>query len=102
LGFETGFESGQVMGGFGPSLPLSGIVARFVDRLTALSGDQWEAIQRAMTDAGLEVSMIEATRNASVALAVRDMISREQFDHLYRPFAIAIPVESLDGAVGVD
>jgi hypothetical protein len=87
---------------FGPSLPLSGIVARFVDRLAALSSEEWESIQRVVTDAGLEVSMIEATRNASVALAVRDMISRDQFDHLYRPFAIAIPVESLDGALGVD
>jgi hypothetical protein len=85
-----------------PSLQLNGIVARFVDRLTALTEAQWSQIQQSMNDAGIEVSMIEASRNASVALAVRDMISHEQFADLYRPFSAAIPVESLDGAVGVD
>ena len=85
-----------------PPLPLNGIVARFVDRLTSLSEAQWSEIQRTMIDAGLDVSMLEASRNASVALAVRDMISNEQFNDLYRPFSAAIPVESLDGLVGVD
>jgi hypothetical protein len=90
------------MDGFQPPLRLNGIVARFVDRLTALSEREWNEIQQSMTDAGLDVSMLEASRNASVALAVRDMISREQFEDLYRPFSTAIPVESLDGLVGVD
>jgi hypothetical protein len=90
------------MAGLLPALPLNAVVARFVDRLTALSEGQWNEIQRSLTDAGLDVSMLEASRNASVALAVRDMISDAQFDDLYRPFKTAIPVESLDGVVGVD
>jgi hypothetical protein len=85
-----------------PSLPLNAIVARFVDRLTALTERQWNEIQRHLSDAGLEVSMLEASRNASVALAVRDMISHDQFSDLYRPFEAAIPIESLEGVVGVD
>lgn len=90
------------MTGFKPPLSLSGSVARFVDRLTTLSAEQWTEIQGAMSAAGLDVSMLEASRNASVALAVRDLISLEQFDDLYRPFAETIPVESLDGATEVD
>jgi hypothetical protein len=90
------------MAGLQPPLPLNATVARFVDRLTTLSEGQWNQIQQSLTDAGLEVSMLEASRNASVALAVRDMISHAQFDDLYRPFEKAIPVESLDGVVGVD
>jgi hypothetical protein len=90
------------MAGSHPSVPLKAIVARFVDRLTALTEKDWNQIQQSLMDAGLEVSMLEASRNASVALAVRDMISLEQFNHLYRPFATAIPVDSLDVAVGVD
>ncbi|HEV2036760.1 MAG TPA: hypothetical protein VGU71_21625 [Candidatus Dormibacteraeota bacterium] len=78
------------------SLPVSGAVARFVDRLTTLSSADWEEIQVGLTQRGLDVSMIEASRNASVALAVRDMITREQFDHLYGPFSRAIPIDSLD------
>jgi hypothetical protein len=84
------------------ALPLNALVARFVDRLTTLTEEEWTSIQQALSQAGLSVSMLEASRNASVALAVRDMISLEQFDDLYRPFARAIPVESLDGVVGVD
>jgi hypothetical protein len=90
------------MAGSQPALPLNAIVARFVDRLTALTEEEWNEIQHDLSGAGLNVSMLEASRNASVALAVRDMISLEQFADLYRPFAIAIPVESLDGLVGVD
>jgi hypothetical protein len=90
------------MAGLQPSLPLNPIVARFVDRLTSLSEKQWNEIQGYLSEAGLEVSMLEASRNASVALAVRDMISRDQFIDLYRPFEAAIPVESLEGVVGVD
>lgn len=90
------------MAGLQPSLPLNPIVARFVDRLTSLSEKQWNEIQRYLSEAGVEVSMLEASRNASVALAVRDMISRDQFNDLYRPFESAIPVESLEGVVGVD
>jgi len=82
--------------------PVSGTVARFVDRLTALSGKDWEEVQAALKSRGVEVSMLEASRNASVALAVRDIISREQFDHLYGPFARVIPVDSLEALVGVD
>jgi hypothetical protein len=90
------------MAGLLPPLPLNASVARFVDRLTALSEEQWNGIQQALTAAGLDVSMLEASRNASVALAVRDMISHDQFIDLYRPFETAIPVESLDGLVAVD
>jgi hypothetical protein len=84
------------------SLPVSGAVARFVDRLTTLSAAEWEEIQVGLTNRGLDVSMLEASRNASVALAVRDMITHEQFDHLYGPFSRAIPVDSLDGALAAD
>jgi hypothetical protein len=90
------------MAGSQPALPLNAVVARFVDRLTALTEKEWNEIQKALIPAGINISMLEASRNASVALAVRDMISLEQFDDLYRPFATAIPVESLNGAVGVD
>jgi hypothetical protein len=88
--------------GLQASLPLNAIVARFVDRLTTLSEREWNEIQQSLSDAGLEVSMLEASRNASVALAVRDMISRDQFIDLYRPFETAIPIDSLEGVVGVD
>jgi hypothetical protein len=46
--------------------------------------------------------MLVASRNAAVALAVRDLISSEQFDHLYRPFLLVIPVDSLDGPPSLD
>lgn len=82
--------------------PISAAVARFVDRLTSLSSEDWEDVQGALKKHGLDVSMLEASRNASVALAVRDMISREQFDNLYSPFALVIPVDSLDGVLGID
>ena len=90
------------MAGLQPSLPLNPIVARFVDRLTSLSEKQWNEIQGYLSEAGLEVSMLEASRNASVALAVRDMISHDQFNDLYRPFEAIIPIDSLEGVVGVD
>ncbi|HXN80316.1 MAG TPA: hypothetical protein VN869_05370 [Steroidobacteraceae bacterium] len=90
------------MAGLFPALPLNAVVARFVDRLTTLSEAQWHEIQQSLTDAGIYVSMLEASRNASVALAVRDMISHDQFTDLYRPFETAIPIESLDGVIGVD
>ena len=79
-----------------PAYPVSSLVARFIDRLTALSAAEWDAIQRVLTYSGLELSMVDASRNAAVALAVRDLISTEQFEHLYRPFADAIPLNSLD------
>jgi hypothetical protein len=75
---------------------VSAAVARFIDRLSTLSSDQWKTIQETITDGPVELTMIEASRNAAVALAVRDLISPDQFDHLYRPFIGAIPLESLD------
>lgn len=84
------------------SFPISVAVARFVDRLTTLSPTQWDEIQASLTKRGLNVSMLEASRNASVALAVRDMITTEQFDDLYGPFARMIPVQSLDGHLASD
>jgi hypothetical protein len=88
--------------GLQPSLPLDAIVARFVDRLTTLSEMEWNEIQQSLLDLGLDVTMLEASRNASVALAVRDMISHDQFSDLYRPFEAAIPIDTLEGVVGVD
>ncbi len=82
--------------------PVTVAVARFVDRLTALSTREWEEIQAALTKRGLDVSMLEASRNASVALAVRDMITLEQFDHLYGPFSLVIPIASLDRVLDSD
>jgi hypothetical protein len=87
---------------FAPPFPISVTVARFVDRLTTLSAGDWEEVQVGLTKRGLDVSMLEASRNASLALAVRDMISPDQFDHLYGPFARVIPVDSLDGALSAD
>jgi hypothetical protein len=84
------------------SLPVSGAVARFVDRLTTLSAAEWGEIQAGLARRGLDISMLDASRNASVALAVRDMITREQFDHLYGPFSAVIPVDSLDRALASD
>jgi pyruvate/2-oxoglutarate/acetoin dehydrogenase E1 component len=84
------------------TFPVSGSVARFVDRLTTLSAREWDEIQVGVTKLGLHISMLEASRNASVALAVRDMITREQFDHLYGPFSRVIPIGSLDGALASD
>lgn len=85
-----------------PPFPVSALVARFVDRLTALSVKEWEEVEAALTNRGLEVSILDASRNASVALAVRDMISREHFDHLYGPFAQVIPLSSLDRVPSAD
>jgi hypothetical protein len=87
---------------FEPPFPVDATVARFVDRLTTLSARDWGEIQAALTNRGLGVSMLEASRNASVALAVRDMITREQFDHLYGPFAQVIPLASLDDVLVAD
>ena len=55
-----------------------------------------------MTAGGTEVEMLEASRNAAVALAVRDLISREQFEILYGPFLAAIPIESLETSPALD
>ena len=78
------------------------MVARFVDRLTSLSTEEWESIQTSITKGGIEMSMVDASRNAAVALAVRDLISTTQFDHLYRPFRKVIPLESLEAPPNLD
>lgn len=85
-----------------PPGAVSPAVARFIDRLAGLSSAEWSAIQQTITDGAVELTMIEASRNAAVALAVRDLISSDQFDYLYRPFVLAIPVESLDGPLNLD
>ena len=82
--------------------PLSATVARFVDRLASLSGDEWESIQSTITTGGAPTSMLDASRNAAVALAVRDLISETQFDQLYRPFLDVIPLESLEAPPNLD
>ena len=46
--------------------------------------------------------MLEASRNAAVALAVRDLISLAQFEHLYAPFRQLIPLASLEQLVSLD
>jgi hypothetical protein len=76
--------------------PVSAAVARFVDRLAGLSTAQWDTIQATIGLEGVQLTMIEASRNAAVALAVRDLISGDQFDHLYRPFKLVIPPDSLE------
>ena len=81
---------------------VSAMVARFVDRLASLSTEEWESIQTTIKNGGVELSMLDASRNAAVALAVRDLISRAQFDDLYQPFLIAIPLESLDAPPNLD
>jgi hypothetical protein len=85
-----------------PRFPVSALVSKFVDRLTGLSAADWESIQEAITVGGSQVQMLEASRNAAVALAVRDLISGEQFDILYAPFLIAIPIESLEAPAELD
>lgn len=82
--------------------PISTVVARFIDRLTGLSPAEWKSIQQAISGAGTQVEMLEAGRNAAVALAVRDLITREQFDILYAPFQSAIPPDSLEPAPILD
>jgi hypothetical protein len=82
--------------------PVSATVARFVDRLASLSSEDWEVIQHTISNRGVELTMLEASRNAAVALAVRDLISRDQFDHLYRPFVLVVPIESLDAPPKLD
>lgn len=77
--------------------PVSAVVARFIDRLTSLTNDQWASIETSIAGDDVEVSMLDASRNAAVALAVRDLITGDQFDQLYWPFALAIPLVSLDG-----
>jgi hypothetical protein len=79
-----------------PQFPISALVARFIERLTGLSTAEWGSIQEAISVAGTQVEMLEASRNAAVALAVRDLISGAQFDVLYAPFLEAIPIESLE------
>jgi len=82
--------------------PVSALVARFVDRLASLSTIEWAVIQGTISAGAVEITMLEASRNAAVALAVRDLISRDQFDHLYRPFNLVIPIESLEPAPQLD
>jgi hypothetical protein len=81
---------------------VNAMVARFVDRLASLSSVEWEAIQQTIADGGVELTMVEASRNAAMALAVRDLISRDQFDHLYQPFRLAIPIASLEASPKLD
>jgi len=76
--------------------PISAMVGRFVDRLATLSTAEWDSIQETIGFGGIELSMLEASRNAAVALAVRDLISSEQFDNLYLPFRRLIPPDSLE------
>lgn len=76
--------------------PISALVAKFIDRLTGLSPAQWKSVEQAINARGTQVEVLEASRNAAVALAVRDLISREQFEVLYAPFLLAIPIESLE------
>jgi hypothetical protein len=78
------------------------MVARFVDRLATLSADEWESIQSTIHTGGILISMLDASRNAAVALAVRDLISGTQFDQLYRPFLVVIPLESLETPTTLD
>jgi hypothetical protein len=85
-----------------PPFPVSAVVARFIDRLTSLTVDQWAAIESSIASDGVEVSMVDASRNAAIALAVRDLISTDQFDQLYWPFALAIPLVSLGNARPAD
>ncbi|HEY1161924.1 MAG TPA: hypothetical protein VGF78_02520 [Candidatus Dormibacteraeota bacterium] len=85
-----------------PPFPISALVARFVDRLAGLSPSEWESIHHAITKGGVVVDMVEASRNAAVALAVRDLISRDQFDNLYAPFSLTITLESLEAPPDLD
>jgi hypothetical protein len=85
-----------------PHYPVSGAVQKFVDRLTSLTSEQWDSVQHTIGNGSLELSMLEASRNAAVALAVRDLISRDQFDLLYRPFKVVIPLDSLEPAPHLD
>jgi hypothetical protein len=82
--------------------PISALVARFIDRLAGLSSSEWESIQQVISVRGVQIEVLEAARNAAVALAVRDLISREQFDDLYAPFLSAIPIESLEAPPELD
>jgi hypothetical protein len=85
-----------------PQFPISALVARFIDRLTGLSSAEWGSIQEVISAGGTQVEMLEASRNAAVALAVRDLISGDQFDVLYGPFVEAIPIESLETSPTLD
>ncbi|MDQ6721049.1 MAG: hypothetical protein M3003_09690 [Candidatus Dormibacteraeota bacterium] len=82
--------------------PVSAAVARFVNRLAGLSAKEWETVQSTIGNGGVDLTMLEASRNAAVALAVRDLISREQFNDLYRPFVVVIPIESLEAVPILD
>jgi hypothetical protein len=82
--------------------PVSAMVARFVDRLASLSTDEWESIQAIIKTRCVELSMLDASRNAAVALAVQDLISKAQFDQLYHPFLVIIPLESLEAPPSLD
>ena len=82
--------------------PVSAAVARFVDRLAGLSTKEWESVQSSIGNGGVDLTMLEASRNAAVALAVRDLISDEQFEDLYRPFVGVIPIESLEAVPILD
>jgi hypothetical protein len=84
------------------TFPISALVARFVDRLAGLSAAEWQSIQHAITKRGAVADMLEASRNAAVALAVRDLITRDQFDDLYAPFLLTIPLESLEAPPELD
>jgi hypothetical protein len=85
-----------------PRFPISTLVAKFIDRLAGLTSSEWESIHRQISIRGVQIEMLEAARNAAVALAVRDLISREQFDVLYAPFLGTIPIASLEGPPDLD
>jgi hypothetical protein len=78
------------------------MVARFVERLAMLSTAEWATVQGTIGIGGVELTMIEVSRNAAVALAVRDLISSDQFDHLYSPFTLVIPLDSLETPAALD
>jgi pyruvate/2-oxoglutarate/acetoin dehydrogenase E1 component len=78
------------------------MVARFVDRLASLSSVEWESIQSTIKTGGVQITMLDASRNAAVALAVRDLISKTQFDQLYQPFLGVIPLESIEAPPNLD
>jgi hypothetical protein len=96
------FDLGRALREQATRYPLSVMVARFVDRLTGLSTDEWESIQSTIKTGGIPISMLDASRNAAVALAVRDLISKTQFDQLYLPFLDVIPLESLEAPPKLD
>ena len=84
---------------YGPNTKL---VEAFITKLRTLTPQQWATARDAARDAAGDAAWYAAGATAGAAawavraLVVKDLITTEQFDILYKPFAEAIPIVSIE------